>query len=118
MAELFVKKHTDACQVIVLLDAAGLSGSMRCGCPDRTSVCARQQKGTVEHDEYKAESAKGNKDIFYACPNGTYFTVSDDRLEEAEAIYTKYLDDQKNWLIKIISKYTRKFFETLNPKWR
>lgn len=100
MGELFVKEFDDVCEVWPLFDKAHIVARPRCGCT--TPTCCRQTKGTPEYNEYLAKREK-DPDIFYKCPNGTFFEIDDDRLKEAEDIYAQMKKYQKSWLVKKIT---------------
>ena len=111
MRDLFVQDYYDSCDVIHLLDAVGISGSIRCGCLD-LDTCIRQTKGTSEYTEYLAKK-ECDKDIRYNCPKGTFFEIPDDRIEEAKNIRELV---EKRHLINTLKRQSRKLLAKLD--WR
>jgi len=116
MRNILVLDYYDACEVIRLLDEIGITGGQHCGClfsPLNRDTCIRQTKGTVEYEEYKRKFAKGDRDIWYDCPNGTYFEVPDDRSWEARVIRDRV---EKKHFVAMLKRQSHKLIEKLD--WR
>ena len=67
----------EAAEYARLLDEAGVRVRYSCGCHGKHPSCIRQTKVQgyeTEYLAYKEESAAGDKEAFFRCPNGHVFT--------------------------------------------